>query len=565
MLKYILFIPFFVFAQSFPLTTCDRFIVDNQGFRVKLASVNWYGAHEKKFVVGGLDVKPLNEIARLIKNSGFNSVRLTFSNEMLEEKKVDPKFLKANPELIGKTPLQIFDLTVEALARENIIIVLNNHTSAAGWCCLYEEDGLWYTRKYSERKWINDWEFMAKRYAHIPQVAAVDLRNEIRIAKWRGTFIPNPPQWGTGKKNDWRRAAQLAGNGVLRINPDLLIVVEGINFPRYHLRGVWEDPIQLIRPSQLVYSVHNYSFTKPKMITGPTYGEMSWDQFKGIMDEEWGFVLNLDISKRAPVWLSEFGESPTAENKNWFGNIIRYLTETDSDFAYWPLNAGFTFEGNPEGFSILNSDWSALLNDWRIPLLKSIQRPLTDWSKYGYCKNPPYKVLSFDEGDAYEDHNLFDWSKGDFKGTCGKKSRVVGVSFGGKKKGPAKAILCSKEGLNLETGEFEIVKVGDKKYNNLRTHLDWSLGFDKIECARNSYVKGIAQSGWHIKGILCTEALQDLGNKCKERIFDREDDRGFMGPSDWQSGFSKGQCGLNEYLAGLSTKKGVPHSILCCQ
>jgi hypothetical protein len=106
---------------------------------------------------------------------------------------------------------------------------------------------------------------------------------------------------------------------------------------------------------------------------------------------------------------------------------------------------------------------------------------------------------------------------------------------------------------------------GDKKYHNLRTHLDWSLGFDKTECARNSYVKGIAQSGWHIKGILCVEALQSLGNKCKERAFDRGDDRGFMGPSDWQVGYSKGQCGLNEYLAGLSTKKGVPHSILCCQ
>ncbi len=564
MFKFIFFIPFLALAQTFPLSTCDRFIVDSNGMHVKWASVNWYGAHEKKFVVGGLDVKPLNEIVRLIKNSGFNSVRLTFSNEMLEEKKVDPKFLKANPELIGKTPLEIFDLTVEALARENIIIILNNHTSAAGWCCLFEEDGLWYTRKYSEKKWMDDWEFMAKRYAHIPQVAAADLRNEIRIAKWRGTFIPNPPFWGTGTKNDWKRAAQEAGNRILRVNPKLLIVVEGINFPRYHLRGVRENPVQLIRPSQLVYSVHNYSFTKPRLLTGPTYGQMSWEQFKNIMDEEWGHVLNLDLSRKAPVWLSEFGESPTG-NQSWFGNIIRYLTETDADFAYWPLNAGFTFEGNPEGFSILESDWSGLAKDWRIPLLKGIQPPLTDWSKYSYCKNPPYRVLSFDQSDAYEDINLFDWSKGELKGTCGVKSRVVGVSLGARKKGPLKAILCSKEGMNLENGNFELVKVGEKKYNNLRTHLDWSIGFDKTECPRNSYLKGIAQSSWHIKGVLCVEALENLGNKCQERSFDKGDDRGFMGPSDWQVGNLKLQCGVDEYVAGISSSKGIPHSILCCR
>ncbi len=562
MFKFILFIPFLVFAQSLPLTTCGRYVVDNEGVRFKLSSVNWYGAHEKKFVVGGLDVKPLREIVRTIKNAGFNSVRLTFSNEMLETKKVDPKFLAANPELIGKTPLEIFDLTVEALARENIIIVLNNHNSAAGWCCLYEEDGLWYTRKYSEKKWINDWEFLAKRYDHIPQVAAVDLRNEIRIAKWRGTFIPNPPFWGTGTRNDWRRAAQEAGNSILKINPNLLVVVEGINFPRYHLRGVWRHPIQLIRPSQLVYSVHNYSFTKPKLITGPTYGEMSWEDFKKIMDEEWGFVLDLEIGKRAPVWVSEFGTSADGDKK-WFNNIIRYLKEKDADFAYWPLNAGTTFEGNPEGFTILEQDWSRPVSDWRWPLIQDIQRPQRSWTYQdsSLCKTQPYRVLAFDQNDAFEDPQVLDWYKFELKGTCGVKSRTVGISTGGKKKAPIKSLLCSREALNIEDMGSDLIKAGDKKFNNIRTRLDWSLGNDKIECPKDSYVKGIAQNRKNIKGILCSFTSPNyLGTKCIER----GDFKAIQSVGDWQVGYNKISCEKNEYMAGVATKKGKPISILCC-
>lgn len=567
MIKYLLFIPFLVFAQNLPLTTCGRYVVDNEGSRFKMSSVNWYGAHEKKFVVGGLDVKPLREIVKTIKNSGFNSVRLTFSNEMLETKTVDPKFLTANPELIGKTPLEIFDLTVEALAKENIIIILNNHTSAAGWCCLYEEDGLWYTRKYSEKKWIEDWEFLVKRYAHIPQVAAVDLRNEIRIAKWRGTFIPNPPFWGTNSKNDWKRAAEKAGNSILKINPNLLVVVEGINFPRYHLRGVWGHPIQLIRPSQLVYSVHNYSFTKPRMITGPTYGEMSWEDFKKIMDEEWGFVLDLDLAKRAPVWVSEFGASAKDDPK-WFNHIIRYLKEKDSDFAYWPLNAGTTFEGNPEGYTILEQDWSRPVSDWRWPLIQEIQRPIHSWTKDDSinCKNPPYRVLAFDQNDAFEDLWIQEWYKFELKGTCGKTSRVVGVSIGGRKKGPIKSILCSREGLKLEDNGFEQVKTGDKRFHNLRTHVDWSLGNDKIECPKDAYVKGIAQNGRWVRGILCSYAsLNSLGTRCTERTINQEYPRANSPPGDWQTGYRKITCEKNEYLAGISLKKGIPKSILCCQ
>ena len=42
-------------APPMPLSTSGRYIVDAHGRRVRLAGVNWYGAHEDDGVVSGLD------------------------------------------------------------------------------------------------------------------------------------------------------------------------------------------------------------------------------------------------------------------------------------------------------------------------------------------------------------------------------------------------------------------------------------------------------------------------------------------------------------------------------
>jgi endoglucanase len=60
-----------------PLSTSGRFIVDAHGKRVRLAGVNWYGAHLG--VAPGLDRTDRRSLARRIAGLGFNSVRLPFS------------------------------------------------------------------------------------------------------------------------------------------------------------------------------------------------------------------------------------------------------------------------------------------------------------------------------------------------------------------------------------------------------------------------------------------------------------------------------------------------------
>jgi len=47
-----------------PLSTQGRFIVDAHGRRVRLAGVNWYGAHEDLGLVPGLDRADRRALAR---------------------------------------------------------------------------------------------------------------------------------------------------------------------------------------------------------------------------------------------------------------------------------------------------------------------------------------------------------------------------------------------------------------------------------------------------------------------------------------------------------------------
>ena len=80
------------FSFRLPLSTGtvgDKVVVvDADGARVKLACVNWYGAHMEGYVVNGLDKQTISSIAKTISGLGFNCIRLPFSLEQFFENPV---------------------------------------------------------------------------------------------------------------------------------------------------------------------------------------------------------------------------------------------------------------------------------------------------------------------------------------------------------------------------------------------------------------------------------------------------------------------------------------------
>ena len=111
----------------------------------------------QRYVVNGLDKVSMDYVSKTIAGLGFNCLRLPYSLEqVIENPVVEEQYLKANPELVSLTSLEILDKTISSLTDNGIMVILNNHMSEAGWCCdLKDNNGLWYNENYPEEKWLS--------------------------------------------------------------------------------------------------------------------------------------------------------------------------------------------------------------------------------------------------------------------------------------------------------------------------------------------------------------------------------------------------------------------------
>jgi endoglucanase len=348
--------------------------MDASGKRLKLAAVSWYGAESADFVVGGLDRRALDDLAALVRTLGFNAVRLPWSNQLVESNPVvDAPRLAANPALQGLRALDVLDRVVAALARQGLLVILDNHLSAAGWCCSDTDgNGLWYTTDYPESAWLADWAALARRYRSQPAVIGAELRNELRPA---GGVSPT---WGDGAaRTDWKAAAERGAAAVLQENPGLLVFVQGLSYST-DLQGAYRKPVSLPVADRLVYAPHDYPWFHK--------GGEAFDALHTALGNQWGFLLVQGQPYTAPVWVSEFGTCNTAGacvsaasgDGLWFQSFSRYLADADIDWAYWPLNgtestgASRTL-GAAETYGVLGTDWSAASRGDLLAALRALQ------------------------------------------------------------------------------------------------------------------------------------------------------------------------------------------------
>lgn len=351
-------------------------LVDQTGNRVRLACVNWYGAHMQRFVVNGLDKQPLDAIAWRIKEFGFNCVRLVFSNQLYAQNPVlNATSVAANPRFVGWRALAVFDATVEALTYAGLMVVLNNHISTAGWCCSEDDgDGLWYTKAFPAAQWKSMWVDLADRYKDNKMVVGADLRNELRRAG------NQTPEWGSGRlRLDWHAAAQECGNDVLAINPQLIIIVEGLSYsnklfrstgsaPRYLTdsapRYVEKAPVRLTVPDKLVYSGHVYGWDAEFFENVTNYT----DFVQRLFDYQL-YVMTPVQSWTAPFWLGEFGDN--TPSKSWNLTMQLLCEHPEIGWSYWALDGYQSDPSSEETFGIFNSDYKTVRHPWK---LRDLQR-----------------------------------------------------------------------------------------------------------------------------------------------------------------------------------------------
>lgn len=356
-------------------------ILDANNQPMRIAGVNWYGFETSRAVAGGLYAQDYRAILQTIRSNGYNTVRIPFSNQMVETPSTNLNISYSNSsgpintDLQGLNSLQVLDKIIAQAGSLGLRVILDNHRSEAGDSA--EASGLWYTSSYPESSWINDWKSLAQRYNNNPTVIGFDLRNEPHNAYSGGAC------WDCGGTNDWHLAAARAGNAVLSVNPHLLIFVEGVdayNNDYYwwggNLEGVRNAPVTLSIANQLVYSAHDYGpheYGQPWFNGSTTYASLST-----VWNNHWGYIVQNNI---APVWLGEFGTTNTGSDiqnsaagsqGQWFQSMIQYLaSDSYISWTYWAVNG-------EDAYGLLDSNYdSTPANSLKQQDLASIQFPLS--------------------------------------------------------------------------------------------------------------------------------------------------------------------------------------------
>jgi endoglucanase len=344
-----------------PLHTEGSRIVDAKGAEVHMTGINWFGFETGTFSPHGLWAQNYQQMLDQMHRSGFNTIRLPYSNEMFKESSLPTGIDYAkNPDLQGLKGAALMDKIVQGAEKRGMMVVLDQHRPNS-----QGQSDLWYTGDVSEQQWLNDWVMLAKRYKNNPNVVGADLHNE---PKGEAT-------WGDGNpKTDWKLAAEKAGNAVTAANPNMLVLVEGIATYKNdtywwggNLQGAGEHPVKLQQPGKVVYSAHDY---------GPGVYQQDWFKapnfpanMPAIWDKQFGY---LEKQKKAPVLVGEFGGrsvSPNTVEGKWQNALVDYMKQTGMDYTYWTWNPD---SGDTGG--VVGEDWSTP-DQAKLKMLQSYQAP----------------------------------------------------------------------------------------------------------------------------------------------------------------------------------------------
>ena len=371
-------------------------VVDMNGNPVWMTGVNWFGYNAGRQVFDGVWSKNMHSMLNQIADHGFNLLRVPMSTQiLLQWKKHGPDSGGGvgevtmmvnpyeNPELtVGggvdgagqyelKYSFDIWNMAVD-WCRENgmkIMIDIHSATTAA----MGHQKPLWYDNNFSEADWLEALEWFTEYYKDDDTIIAIDLKNEPHGKPEEGEFA----KWDDSTdKNNWKYAAEKGAKACLKHNPNLLIMIEGIEcYPDFengadwttpcvdyahydepskvfgawwggNLRGVKDNPVDLGEYNkQIVYSPHDY---------GPLVWKQKWfymdDASKtfsrqSLLDDYWYDTWAYLVEENQyPLLMGEWGgfidsqHDPTGENKHWMQELRDYMIDKHIHHTFWCFN-----------------------------------------------------------------------------------------------------------------------------------------------------------------------------------------------------------------------------------
>ena len=389
-------------------------LYDKDGKEVWLTGANWFGFNCSERCAHYLWSADCDDLLREVADRGINIIRFPFSSELLVEwMNGEPKQLTGggmqaayNPptdqvgedgsvtkagtygninkdfvESDGKTLVDTktaWEVILKKLKKYGIKCFIDVHSPHADnsghvWNTWYGKAGI------TTKKWIDSLVWMANEYKNDDTLLGFDLENE---PHGKGQEGAEAAKWdGSTDENNWAYAATQCANEILKVNPNALILIEGVeqsmsgamegdywgmgdrrdNSPYIgawwggNLRGVREWPIKLNGSgnSQIVYSPHDY---------GPSVFDQTWfaKDFteQTLLDDywrdTWAYINEENI---APLLIGEWGgHMDGGKNQKWMTLLRDYMIKHHINHTFWCLN---TNSGDTGG---LWSDFSYSLN-----------------------------------------------------------------------------------------------------------------------------------------------------------------------------------------------------------
>lgn len=349
-------------------------ILDESNNPVRLTGIAWFGFETNSECFDGLWSANLEEVLDTVANRGFNLLRVPVCVQLVNQWRsgtfTTPPCINynVNPGLVGKNSLQILDTAMAECKKDGIKVMLDMHRvvnsgQLDGWC----------NNTYTTEDFEECWKWLADHYKNDDTVIACDLFNEPHGQPGDASGV----KWdGSSDDNNWRYEAEKVSNDILDINPNLLMVVEGIeatpktgytysdndkshynyNWWGGNLRAVADYPVDLgSRQSQLVYSAHDY---------GPSVSQQSWF-YEGFTEESltnecwepnWLYIHENNI---APILIGEWGgRMDGGDNQKWMGYLADKIEKTGINHTFWCVNPN---SGDTGG--ILLDDWTTVDED----------------------------------------------------------------------------------------------------------------------------------------------------------------------------------------------------------
>ena len=377
-------------------------LYDKDGNEVWLTGANWFGFNCSENCAHGLYATDVDDFLSSVADHGINIIRFPISTTLLkswmegkphevssvqasfippvDEEGEDGTITKAgtygniNKDFVledGKTlknSMEIFDIIMEKCKKYGLKAFIDIHSpdeNNSG-----HDYELWYGKAgITTKDWIDTLVWIADKYSNDDTLLGYDLKNEPHGKRgYKGDSCPDTiAKWdGSTDENNWAYAAKCCADAILAVNPNALIMIEGVEqYPitekgyTYdtpdiwepksedektwygawwggNLRGVKDFPvIPESGTSQIVYSPHDY---------GPSVYAQTWFDkdftTETLLDDywraTWAYINENDI---APLLIGEWGgHMDKGANQKWMELLRDYMIEHHINHTFWCLN-----------------------------------------------------------------------------------------------------------------------------------------------------------------------------------------------------------------------------------